>query len=76
MKKEVELYLKENYKADWSPKARVETQAPSSTTTLGSTSTPSCLSSAPTNGKKKKVSIHFIIHRLSLLHHLIKRYLE
>ena len=61
MKKEAELYLKENYKADWNPKARAETQAPSSTTTLGSTSTPSSLSSTPTNRKWKKVPIHFII---------------
>jgi hypothetical protein len=53
--KEAELYLKENYKADWSPKTRVEIQAPSSTTTPGSTSTPSSLSLAPTNGKKKKI---------------------
>jgi hypothetical protein len=65
MKKEAELYLKENYKADWSPKSRVEIQAPSSTTTPGSTSIPSSLSSAPTNGKKKKVPIHFTIFYLA-----------
>ncbi len=72
MKKEIELYLKEDYKADWSPKTRVETQAPSRTTTLDSTSTPS---TAPTNGKKKEVPIHFIIFLFSLLHYLITRYL-
>jgi hypothetical protein len=77
MKKEAELYLKEKYKADWSPKARGETQAPSKarTTTPASTFTPSSLSSAPTNCTKKKVPIHFIIFLFSLLLYRITRYL-
>ena len=75
MKKEAELYLKENYKADWIPKTRVEkfveSQAPSSTTNPTGTQSPSSLLSAPTNGKKKTVPIHLFF----LLLYFITRYL-
>jgi hypothetical protein len=65
MKRDAETYLKENFKADWSLKARAveieEIPAPATTTTTASTparartTTPSSVSKSPTNGKKKKV---------------------
>jgi hypothetical protein len=69
MKKDAELYLRENYKADWSPKSRaykvVETNAPATNSTPARNNTPASTtlpsSLATSNGKKKKVRIRVIM---------------
>jgi hypothetical protein len=79
MKKDAEFYLRENYKADWSPKSRadkvVETNAPASSSTparnknSASTTLPSSL--ATSNGKKEKVRIRvimFLFNSILIMH--------
>ncbi len=58
MKKDAELYLRENYQADWSPKSRankvVETNAPATSSTPARNNTPASTTlMATSNGKKK-----------------------
>ncbi len=65
IKKDADLYLRDNYKADWSRKSRedkvVETNAPVCSSTQARNNTPASTtlpsSLATSNGKKKKVRI-------------------